>query len=200
MAPEDNKSNVPSILGQPPCLQFERWGTCAYGDNCRYAHIAGSTYEQRNVGKMVPCKFFSSDKGCPFGNACRFLHQEVEERRESSVIRIVTSGNEVDNKRAVDVRSKKYLKTQLCTMWEKNGSCSYGATCQFAHGISELQSLGSSNPQESRSTAGISAPAKNVASNNIGFTPPSEPPRSIYKWADLKKNSQIYGDWIEPFS
>ncbi|KAK4350258.1 hypothetical protein RND71_029571 [Anisodus tanguticus] len=153
MAQEDNRSNVPSILGpQPACLQFKRWGTCAYGDKCRYVHIVGPSLGVGvAVGKVTTCHFFASGLACPYGNECQFLHEWNQNReggkgeyRESSAIRIETSGNEKRNKttnsgtppepkRSVDFRTK-FLKTRICTKWKKNGSCSYGSTCQFAHG------------------------------------------------------------------
>ncbi|KAK4362209.1 hypothetical protein RND71_017450 [Anisodus tanguticus] len=212
MSLENKRSNVPSILGpQPACLQFKRWGSCAYGDKCRYVHITGPTYGPSmniGVGKTEPCRFFTSVRGCPYGNECQYLHERnrnVEsgkgEYRESSAIRIATSGNEwrskttnsgtpPEPKRSVDFRTK-FLKTRICTKWKKNGSCSYGSTCQFAHGQGGLFLV---LVLESSSSAGISALAKNVASDRIGFIAPSKC-RLSFKCTNMRKNSQVYADW-----
>eukprot|EP00210_Caulerpa_lentillifera_P004280 g4083.t1 len=32
----------------------------------------------------------------------------------------------------------RFYKTELCHSWDEFGHCRYGATCQFAHGKSEL--------------------------------------------------------------
>ncbi|MCD7447287.1 hypothetical protein HAX54_027149 [Datura stramonium] len=211
MAQEDNRSNVPTFLvPQPVCAQFRRWGSCGYGDKCRYIHTTGPSQgigvEQRNLRRVELCHFFASGRGCPYGNECNFLHERNQNLvggkglyRESSAITIVTSGREVRNKTRSDILEsrrpvdlpKKLPKTKLCNFWERTGSCPYGSTCQFAHGKAELQSLGSSNPPESLRSAGISAPAKNVASSA-----PSEH-KFEFKWTDVHKIGRIYADWID---
>lgn len=60
--------------------------------------------------------------------------------------------------------------------------------------LTALQGYGSSNPLVSSSNAGISAPTKNVAPNEIGSSAPAE---HRFKWNDVRKISQVYGDWIE---
>ncbi|XP_009620361.1 zinc finger CCCH domain-containing protein 39-like isoform X2 [Nicotiana tabacum] len=149
MGLEDNRSNVAMTVGpQPPCLQFKRWGSCSYGDECRYAHITGPlkgirVEDQRNLSKVKSCHFFGSGKECPYGNKCHFLHERNQKPeggvgfcRISSAISIATIGREVRNNTssdAVDLRIK-LLKTRFCINWERTGTCAYGSKCQFAHG------------------------------------------------------------------
>ncbi|OIT05074.1 PREDICTED: zinc finger CCCH domain-containing protein 37-like [Nicotiana attenuata] len=194
MGPEDNRSM--NLGPQPPCLQFKRWGSCSYGNECRYAHITGRlngirVEDQRNLSKPKSCHYFDSGKECPYGNKCHFLHERNQKLeggvgfcRVSSAISIATSGRE--HKRTVELR-KELLKTKFCVNWERTGSCAYGSKCQFAHGKAELQTLGSSNTLEPLGTSGISAPAKTAASEC----------RFLFKWTNVQKISQIYADWIE---
>ncbi|XP_019068280.1 zinc finger CCCH domain-containing protein 12-like isoform X1 [Solanum lycopersicum] len=171
---------------RPICTRFQRWGNCSYGERCRYVHTAGgSTYGPLQGG----------------GYDQSYVEEGKSAYRESAAITIVSGGNEVKNKSysdnvepksSVDFRTR--MKTRLCNSWERDGSCFFGARCQFAHGRAELQGYGSSNPLVSSSNAGISAPAKKVAPNEVGSSAPAE---RRFKWNDVRKISQVYGDWIE---
>ncbi|TMW89830.1 hypothetical protein EJD97_016582 [Solanum chilense] len=171
---------------RPICTRFQRWGNCSYGERCRYVHIAGgSTYGPLQGG----------------GYDQSYVEEGKSAYRESAAITIVSGGNEVKKKSYSDnVESKSFvdfrtrMKTRLCNSWERDGSCFFGARCQFAHGRAELQGYGSSNPLVSSSNAGISAPAKKVAPNEVGSSAPAE---RRFKWNDVRKISQVYGDWIE---
>lgn len=127
MAQEGNSSNVArTLVHQPICLQFHRWGNCGFGEKCRYVHTTGgSTY--------------GSSQGIGYDQ--RYVEGGIDEYRESAAITIATGGNKVKNrtysvtvepKRSVDFRRR--MKTRLCTNWERDGSCYYGSRCQFAHG------------------------------------------------------------------
>lgn len=111
---------------RPICTRFQRWGNCSYGERCRYVHTAGgSTYGPLQGG----------------GYDQSYVEEGKSAYRESAAITIVSGGNEVKNKSysdnvepksSVDFRTR--MKTRLCNSWERDGSCFFGARCQFAHG------------------------------------------------------------------
>ncbi|CAN4086370.1 unnamed protein product [Withania somnifera] len=110
MAEEGNRSNVPkSVIPQSLCIQFQRWGSCASGERCRFSHTtSGSIYGpsqsiavmQGNPAKVVACRHFSTATGCPYGNECQFLHVEGKaEYRESAAITIATTAGHEGRKK-----------------------------------------------------------------------------------------------------
>jgi len=65
--------------------------------------------------KTIICR---NQVNCHFGKDCHYIHESKSEPNE---------------------KPSNY-KTKLCKSWEKDGSCSYGAKCNFAHGEEDLHS------------------------------------------------------------
>lgn len=148
---------------QEPCYLFSK-GRCTYGERCRYVHVIGNVKEiegergqwavnQRRTEKVNFCQFFVGGRPCTYGNKCRFLHETGGNNndgsgmgRESSAICIVTDNDGGKSKNLASRSSNDpqvpqnvtWLKTKLCTQWEKFGSCPYGSNCNFAHGNAGL--------------------------------------------------------------
>ena len=63
--------------------------------------------------KTIICRYWVSGN-CHFGKVCHYIHEPEPNEKPSN------------------------YKTKLCNSWEKDGSCSYGAKCNFAHGKEDL--------------------------------------------------------------
>lgn len=61
------------------CTAFKETGTCAYGDQCQFAHgleeMRPRDFKHLKY-KTRPCKNFQANHECRFGSRCRFLHDE----------------------------------------------------------------------------------------------------------------------------
>ncbi|XP_025885922.1 zinc finger CCCH domain-containing protein 39-like [Solanum lycopersicum] len=155
--------------------------------------IVPTIHDRQNI-----CRQFKKWGTCPYGEKCCHLHSTDEgEPRESSAIILVNDSQDIGQPKA-PVNCTK-LKTKLCHQWEMKKRCFYGEKCIFAHGEAEMRSLDSSNPPESRSSADISSLSRNVLATNLESNEKQTIAQAKHrpKLDDLKRNSRIYGDWIE---
>merc|ERR1712187_847352 len=79
---------------------------------------------------QIPCRFFMQGPlACKNGALCPFSH-------DPRVIEAASGSGPTRN----DPTTAKNYKTTLCLHF-KNGTCTRGATCQFAHGVHELKEV-----------------------------------------------------------
>ncbi|XP_071723647.1 uncharacterized protein [Rutidosis leptorrhynchoides] len=112
---------------------------------------------------------------CIYGERCKFVHISNEE----------LMGREMSTRSMP--RSSTH-KTELCRNWDSSGYCSYGMSCKFAHGQSELEKFRNFSPLEAEATP--------TTSNDARGTSIEERPVKKFKFGTLKTNIGIYGDWI----
>lgn len=94
------------------CKYFQETGSCKYGARCGFAHQEAELQSLPDLQKTRMCpKANCEDPNCPYAHADEEL-------------------------RATDF----FFKTALCT-WYGAGKCRNGASCRFAHGEEELQSV-----------------------------------------------------------
>ncbi|XP_055828063.1 zinc finger CCCH domain-containing protein 39-like [Solanum dulcamara] len=172
MAQEGNKSNVPAIhVRQQICVPFKKRGTCPYSEWCRHVHTIG---EGRGKGKYRECSAITIVNGESADVPTQDIGFEQDILRMNAG-RYTTHSDIMESKKSENCTR---LKTRLCTLWERDNRCAYGTKCLFAHGKAELKSLDSSNPPESRSSADISAPARNVPDRDVASNPPESRSRA----------------------
>ncbi|KAL3654445.1 hypothetical protein CASFOL_004126 [Castilleja foliolosa] len=53
--------------------------------------------------------------------------------------KVYVKGSEKEELVEVELYKQGMFKTELCNKWQQTGTCPYGETCQFAHGIDELR-------------------------------------------------------------
>uniref|UniRef100_A0A0D6R1T4 C3H1-type domain-containing protein n=1 Tax=Araucaria cunninghamii TaxID=56994 RepID=A0A0D6R1T4_ARACU len=126
------------------CTRFEA-GTCTFNANCNFAHgleelrkpppqlhpLRGSN--PGPVGLPGPprfmktrtCKFFR-EGNCPYADRCNFLHDGEQGQGQGP-----RPGGRPPS-----------WKTKLCMNWEGAQHCNFGDSCNFAHGLAELQKYG----------------------------------------------------------
>jgi hypothetical protein len=84
-----------------PCRNFQRFGTCRFGDKCRFSHAASrggngggfrgpfnrsnSGNNQRGGSNNMPCYEFIATGRCRRGNSCRYKHENPGERRITNI-------------------------------------------------------------------------------------------------------------------
>ncbi|KAE8698372.1 Nudix hydrolase isoform 1 [Hibiscus syriacus] len=105
-----------------------------------------------------------------------------------------------------------YWKTKLCTKWEITGHCPFGEKCHFAHGQSELKSvgvrvdgdIGNAGPGLTRigstETKMHNLPANDPPKVTVNAPPSNEETqakKSLLKWKGARKINRIYGDWLD---
>ena len=124
------------------CKYFNTSEGCKNGSNCPFTHIKIESEEKHKKADApkadapkadapkayVPKAYVPKYKtiicrnqvNCHFGKDCHYIHGFKSE-----------PGPEPNEK-------PSNYKTKLCNSWEKDGSCSYGAKCNFAHGEEDL--------------------------------------------------------------
>jgi len=80
------------------------------------------------------CREFTIHGQCPFQDRCHFAHGVRE-------LRPMPTGLQHQHHavRSPNSLSDHVYKTELCTVFIKDGSCRYGVRCHFAHGLQELR-------------------------------------------------------------
>ncbi|KAI9495893.1 hypothetical protein BDB00DRAFT_786111 [Zychaea mexicana] len=84
-------------------------------------------------------------------------HQQQQQRRQNQQNESAAAMNPL-------------YKTRLCERFEKEGTCSYGSKCTFAHGIAELRERAPEEEQQQHHNGGISS---NGNSQNVSSLSPS---------------------------
>ncbi len=77
------------------CKNWEKYGTCEFGDHCAFAHGETELREKIHVApqyKTKRCRGFYEDGFCPYGSRCQFLHDEVPVYFRIAFIEIVDRG------------------------------------------------------------------------------------------------------------
>ncbi|XXQ30529.1 C3H1-type domain-containing protein [Plasmodiophora brassicae] len=82
------------------------------------------------------CREFSMTGSCPFQDKCHFAHGERELRPLPAGAVLAPATHRPS---AVGALGDHVYKTELCTVFAREGSCRYGMRCHFAHGFQELR-------------------------------------------------------------
>ncbi|CAN4086368.1 unnamed protein product [Withania somnifera] len=178
------------------CRYFSSGNVCPYGNACQFLHEGGRAEYRESAaitiattaGHEARKRTRSDEMSAPKRPVGTPVNMPEPRRHVRTPFEMLEPEGSVD--------SRKRLKTRFCTKWERTGTCFYGSFCQFSHGAAELQSVGSSYPQQLGTSASISAPAKFLAPNEEGPSVPSEK-RLRFEWDNVYKIAEVYGDWIE---
>jgi len=140
MAQSTTSTRTKTVL----CANYATKGTCQYGDSCNFAHgeselRSSTTTPTPHNYKTKLCKTFSSGV-CPAGASCHFAHGSRELRNMFK-----TGGGYGQSAQQHHGSSGGWpaanAKTVLCKNWSEKGSCTYGDSCNFAHGEEQIRGV-----------------------------------------------------------
>jgi len=132
------------------CSNFEIDEQCDYAEMCHFAHGEEELREETEVDKematvmrvkknpfykTIMCK---SLPDCQYKDNCVFAHSEAEVRPMNNPAGMMGM---VGMSGMMPGAGNASYKSSLCKNY-KDGKCTYGAKCNFAHGASELRAPG----------------------------------------------------------
>ena len=103
------------------CDNFGMFGSCSYGNMCKYAHGKEELRQRRNTqNRVVECRnpTYLKTGHCPYGNKCAFVHDEASTFSRGKMRQI---------------RNHKKYKTKDCKHFLKNGKCPFKNQCAYLH-------------------------------------------------------------------
>ncbi|XP_022010134.2 zinc finger CCCH domain-containing protein 66-like [Helianthus annuus] len=125
MANSSNGDFVFNPMEKKDCSFFVQYGTCSYGQNCKYNHPPHDDSAVVKEGmtktmyadytRKIPCKFFRSGF-CMYGAKCDFNHSMPNPPLQY-------------NSDELPMR----MGVPLCSFYLHNRWCGYGAGCKFHH-------------------------------------------------------------------
>mmetsp|Transcript_1200 Transcript_1200/g.3721 ORF Transcript_1200/g.3721 Transcript_1200/m.3721 type:complete len:357 (+) Transcript_1200:88-1158(+) len=158
-----DSSRRPSNYKTRLCIKFQQHGVCSFEDKCNFAHgseelrtnhggnSAGNNNAAPKVNPTTPrnrktrlCTKWQTTGSCPYADRCNFAHgdQELQKAVGTPEEDVNYAYNHVN-----PMQKKSNYKTRICMNWQQNnGHCSYGARCNFAHGMEELRSSDKDGP------------------------------------------------------
>jgi hypothetical protein len=78
------------------------------------------------------CREFTLTGSCPFQEKCHFAHGEEELRPLPPQAHVPPTNLPLSTTNKAYTLSEHVYKTELCTVFIKDGSCRYGIRCHFA--------------------------------------------------------------------
>ena len=106
-----------------PCAFFSR-GICRNGDSCTFLHEGGEGGDEAVIGSGEPGQRKPSSSG-----GWTVVEKRPRQKKPRSYFGVYSHNP--------DQQDPLAYKTKLCAFFDQGG-CSYGASCCFAHGSSDL--------------------------------------------------------------
>ncbi len=154
-------STVQTIITQRPlyktslCIAFNTKGHCTKGEACMYAHGPGELRAPPPGSASVSSSSATMNMNVVNNHYPNHLphphhHQQQQPHHQHQ-------------------NHKPNFKTVLCKTFTEAGFCTYGATCNFAHGYSELRTYGDSNEAAVGGHGAVAAHGSNLGGMGIGM-------------------------------
>lgn len=122
------------------CKNIRETGYCPRMSSCEYVHTEDELLELQAADpkyKSTLCETWQKTGVCQYNSACRFAHGTLELRQVPTL--------RAPSPQYPPPQYPPNYKTVLCSHFEKNGNCTNGRDCQFAHGSQELRAASFGN-------------------------------------------------------
>ena len=116
---KNNRYNNKRPKYKRPCRNWQKNGSCPYGDRCKWA----STH----VGGAKPCTYFMRTGSCKFGDQCKFSHDQSV----ISAAKRQRTDTQAYGGQCIPVPKKR----GVCRFFAQSGFCKFGDGCRFSHDV-----------------------------------------------------------------